>query len=139
MKTFFVAGGDDGNLIISSYRISYRVSHAVSHAVSRPVSYPNGVLFPNDPSSALARGVVYDGVPFDAPCNPPYNAEANSTRDVVVYYYNSPTVRRSLWTNTNILYTGGTNSRDRKRFLHQGLGESRHTFLVSQPLEVGQG
>ena len=135
MTTFLVVGGDDRTFTISSYRVSQAVSHGVSH----PVSYPNGGLFPNDPSSAVARGVVYDGVPFGAPCNPPYNAEANSTRDVVVYYYNSPTVRRSLWTNTNTLYTGGTNSRDRKRLLRQGLEENRHTFLVSQPLEVEQG
>jgi hypothetical protein len=135
MTTFLVVGGDDRTFTISSYRISQAVSHGVSH----PVSYPNGGLFPNDPSSAVARGVVYDGVLFGVPCNPPYNAEANSTRDVVVYYYNSPTVRRSLWTNTNTLYTGGTNNRDRKRLLHQGLEENRHTFLVSQPLEVEQG
>jgi len=139
MTTFFVVGGDDRTLTISSYRVSQAVSHAVFHAVSHRVSYPNGVLFPTDPSSAVARGVVYVGVPFDVPCNPPYNAEANSTRHGVVFCYSSPTAHRSLWTNTNILYAGGTNSRDRKRLLHQGLGESKHTFLVSQPLEVEQG
>ena len=64
MTTFYVVGGDDKTLTISSYRVcqaACRLSHAVCHifhAVYHPVSYPNGVLFPTDPSSAVARGVV---------------------------------------------------------------------------------
>jgi hypothetical protein len=122
---------EDGIITISSYH----VSHAVYHEVSHPASYPNGVLVPNDPSSAVARGVVYDG----APCILVYNAEANLTRGLVVFCYNNPTVHRSLLTNTNILHGGGTNSRDRKRFLRQRLEDNRHTFPVSQPLGVEQG
>ena len=132
---FYTVGWDDETLTISSCRVSQAFYHAVYH----PVSYPNAVLFPNDPSSAVAHGVVYDGVPFCGPCNPPYNAEAISTGGMAVFCHNSPTVRHNLWTSTNSLYTDGTNSRDRKRFRRQHLGDSRHTFLVLQPPEVEQG
>jgi hypothetical protein len=133
MTPSFVVG--DGGILTTS---SYPISHAV-FPLSRVFFYPNVVLFPNDPSSALVRGEVYDGIPFGAPCNAPDNAVAISTGDVAVFRHNNPTVRHSLWTNTNILYTGGTNSHDRKRFRRQHPGDSTHTFPVSQLLEVVQG